>query len=77
MPSSAPVDGVSNNGQRKQISTLLYGVQSTAFCLQMIKCFFQNCNVPYRELHVCVPNVSNGCPSMKTHWRNTGDTRYD
>jgi hypothetical protein len=39
MPSSAPVDGVLHNGQRKQISTVLYGVKSTAFCLQMIKCF--------------------------------------
>lgn len=76
MPSSAPVDGVLDNGQRKQISMVLYGVQSTAFCLQMIKCF-QNLMCLTDSCMFCLPNIHNGCPSVKTHWRNTGNTRLN
>jgi hypothetical protein len=77
MPSSAPVDGVLGNGQRKQISTVLFGVQSTAFCLQMIRCFSKIIMCLTDSCMFCVPNISNGCPSVKTHWRNTGDTRLN
>jgi len=77
MPSSAPVHGVSNNGRRKQIGTVLYCVQSAVFCLQMINVLSKIIMCLTESCMFCVPNISNGRPSMKTHWRITGDTRLN